>query len=85
MLLGLSELAIASGDAGQAVVLGHRASGIFRDMGALLDEARAHDLLSTAHAALGDVNAAQVAATEAAALTRKMASDPPASRSGPVA
>jgi DNA-binding SARP family transcriptional activator len=71
VLLGLSELAIANGDPAQAIVLGQRASGVFRGMGALLDDVHAHAMLSTAHAALGDVEAAQAASAEAAALTRK--------------
>ena len=76
-LIGLSELALASGDPGQAVVLGQQASGIFRDMGAPLDEVRALTLLSDAHAALGDSAAAAAALADAAALRATLADNTP--------
>ena len=72
-LLGLSELALANGDPGQAVVLGRQASAVFRDMGALLYDVRALTLLSEAHAALGDTDAANAASAEAAALRATLA------------
>lgn len=56
-LLGLSELALTSGNPGQAVVYGQQASGILRRLGALGDDARAISLLSQAHAALGGADA----------------------------
>ena len=72
-LLGLSELALTSGDPGQAVALGQQASGIFRGMGAPLYEERALTLLSDAHAALGDSAAAAAASADAAALRATLA------------
>jgi hypothetical protein len=72
-LLGLSELALTSGDPAEALVYGRQASDIFGRLGALLDNARALILLSHAHAAAGDADAAQAAANEAACLKRKQA------------
>jgi hypothetical protein len=45
-LLGLSELALASSDPRQAVVLGQQASDVFRDRGTQLYEVRTLSLLS---------------------------------------
>jgi hypothetical protein len=70
-LLGLGELALASGDPGQAVVFGKDASDMFRGIGAVLYDARALTLLSDAHAALGD--GAAVVSAETAALARQAA------------
>jgi hypothetical protein len=67
-LLGLSELALASGDPAQAVVFAQRASGAFAEFGAPLHEARALTLLGEAHTALGDGPAADAASAQAAAL-----------------
>jgi hypothetical protein len=71
----LSELALATSDPVQAVVFGRQASGVFRDLGALLDDARALMLLSDAHAALGDTDAANAALAEATALNQKWAGE----------
>jgi DNA-binding SARP family transcriptional activator len=73
--LGLSELALASGDPEEAVVLAKQASKMFRDMGALLYDSRALALLSDAHAALGNVEAADAASMEAGALRAKLLND----------
>jgi hypothetical protein len=69
----LSELALTSGEPGQAIVTVQQAADVFRDMGALLDAVRALNLLSDAHAALGDSRAALAASAEASALSRKLA------------
>jgi hypothetical protein len=74
-LLGLSELALTTSDPAQALIFGQQAADVFRDMGALLDAARALTLLSAAHAALGDTDAADAASAEAAALIRKRAAE----------
>jgi DNA-binding SARP family transcriptional activator len=71
-LLGLSELAFASGDPGEAVLFGQRAAGTFRGMQAPLYEAKALSLISDAYAALGDVDAADAASANAAALRAKV-------------
>ena len=70
-LLGLSELCLASGDPGQAVVYGEGAVDTFRGIGALLDAARAFTILSAAHTALGATEAANEAMADAATLTCK--------------
>lgn len=75
VLLGFGELALAIGDPARTVVFGQQASGIFRSMGALLHDARTLTVLSEAHAALGDAEAAAVASAEAAALRAKLLSD----------
>ncbi len=82
-LFGLSELALTSGDPGQAVVFGQRASEVFHSMGALLDDMRALTLLSEAYAALGDTDAATAASAEVAVLSGKLMAD--ASRRPPEA
>jgi DNA-binding SARP family transcriptional activator len=74
-LLGLSELALASGDPKQAVVFGLQASQMFRDMEALLYNARALTFLSDAYAALGDADASTAASAEASALRAKLLGD----------
>ena len=74
-LLGLSELALARGDPGEAVDLGQQASEVFLDVGAVLYQVRTLTLLSAAHAALGDLAAARVASADAAELSRKLAGD----------
>ena len=51
-LLGLGELTLATGNPAQAVAYGQRASAVFRELGALRDDARAFTLLSRAQAAL---------------------------------
>jgi hypothetical protein len=76
-LLRLGDLALASGDPGQGVVLARQASAAFGDMRASLAEARALTLLSEAHAALGDSAAADTASAQAAALRAELASDAP--------
>jgi hypothetical protein len=65
---GLSELALATGDAGQAIDLANRAAEAFRDLGASLEQARALTLLSGACTAAGDVAAAKTASADASAL-----------------
>ena len=72
-LLGLSELALASGDPRQAVAFAQRAAGAFRGMGTPLYEARALTLLGDAHAALGDRAAADAVSAQAADLRAKLA------------
>ncbi len=66
--LGLSELALASGDAAHAVALASQAEAACRDLGAALDQARALTLLSDAYRAAGDAAAADAAAARASAL-----------------
>jgi hypothetical protein len=75
VLLGQGELALTSGDPGQAVVLAQQASGAFRELRTPLKEARALTLLCDAHAARGDSAAADAASAQAAALRAKLASD----------
>jgi len=70
-LLGLSELALTSGDPREDVVFGRQASDAFREMGTPLLEAGALTLLSEAHTALGDSAAADVASAQAAVLRAK--------------
>lgn len=70
-VLGLGELALASGNPAQALVHGQQASGVFRGLGAMLDNARALTLLGRAHAALGDVDAARTAFGEAASVKKQ--------------
>jgi hypothetical protein len=71
-LLGLSELALTSKDPRRAVVLGERASGVFREIGAPLYDMQALSLLSNAHAALGDSDAAKAASEKALALRAEL-------------
>lgn len=73
--LGLSELALASGDPEKAVIVARQASQVFRDIGAQLYEMRVLALLGKAHAVLGDVEAADAASTESAALRTKLLND----------
>jgi tetratricopeptide (TPR) repeat protein len=85
-LFGLGELALADGDPEQAVVFGRQASDLFRAIGAVLHDARALTLLGHAHAALGDVAAADAASAEAVALRAKVLGDgslTPVSLDGP--
>jgi hypothetical protein len=74
-MLGLSELALASGDPERAVVVARQASQVFRDMGAQLYDVRVLALLGEAHAVLGDVEAADAASAESAALRTKLLND----------
>lgn len=76
-LLGLSELELASADPRQAVLLGQQAAGVFGNLKAPLYEVRALVLLSDAYTALGDVDAAEAAAAEAAVLRSKNVGDQP--------
>ena len=71
VLLGLSELAAATGDHAEAILFGQRAATAFREVHAPLLEAQALRLLSDAHAALGDGDASDAAAAEAATLRTK--------------
>jgi DNA-binding SARP family transcriptional activator len=71
-LLGLSELALISEDPRRAVALGERASGLFREIGAPLYDTQALTVLSSAHAALGDSDAAKAAAEKASALRAEL-------------
>lgn len=73
----LGELALASGDPGQAVVLAGQAAGGFRELGTPLEEARALTLLSDAHTALGDSAAAEAAFAQAAALRATLTGEAP--------
>jgi tetratricopeptide (TPR) repeat protein len=66
--LGLSELALASGDPEQAVDLAIRAAETFRELGASLEQSRALTLLSHAYRAGGDAAAAGAASAQAVAL-----------------
>ncbi|HTA03971.1 MAG TPA: BTAD domain-containing putative transcriptional regulator [Streptosporangiaceae bacterium] len=66
--LGLAELALASGEAGQTIVLASHASDSFRDLGAPLEQARALALLGDAYLAAGDIPAAETASAQATAL-----------------
>lgn len=66
--LGLSELALASGDAQTAVALARRAEAACRDLGAALIQARALTLLSDAYRAAGDAAAAEAASAQASAI-----------------
>jgi DNA-binding SARP family transcriptional activator/tetratricopeptide (TPR) repeat protein len=77
ILRGLGELALASGDPGQAVVLADQAAGASRDLGEPLEEVQALTLLSDAHAALGDSAAAGAASALAAALRANPPGDAP--------
>jgi Flp pilus assembly protein TadD len=70
-LLGLSELALASGDSGEAILFGQRAADASREMRMPLDEARALTLLGVAYAAAGDTSAASTASADAATLRAK--------------
>jgi len=72
-ILGLSELALASDDSGEAILFGRRAAGAFREMRLPLYEAHALTLLSGAYAALGDTQAAATASADAAALRAQAA------------
>lgn len=67
-VLGFAELALADGDAQEAVTLGSQASDAFARIAAPRFEADAYELLSQAHAALDDASAAQAAAAKARAL-----------------
>jgi tetratricopeptide (TPR) repeat protein len=67
-LLGLSEVALAGGDPGEAILFGQRAADAFREIRMPLDEARALTLLGRAYAAAGDGAAAHKASEAAAAL-----------------
>ena len=73
--LGLCELALATGDPEQAVILGRHAAGVFEELKAPLYQARALALLGEAHEALGDVDAASSASMEAAAMRAKHVGD----------
>ena len=75
-LLGLGELALARHDPEEAVSIGHQAAIVFHGLNAPLYEARALTLLGEAHAILGDMDAAQSATDEAAALRSKLVGDP---------
>jgi DNA-binding SARP family transcriptional activator len=66
--LGLSELALASGDARLAVDFASSAAEAFRVQGASLQQARALSLLSDAYRAAGDAEAAEAASDQAGAL-----------------
>jgi DNA-binding SARP family transcriptional activator/tetratricopeptide (TPR) repeat protein len=74
-LLGLTELALISGDPAQAVILGRQASEVFLGLGTVADEVQTLTLLGNAHAALGDIGAAEAASAEAAALRMKLTGD----------
>lgn len=67
-LLGLAELALATGDPAQATVTERQALAMFQAVGAPLYQARALTLLSDAYTAAGDPAAARAASAEAAAL-----------------
>jgi tetratricopeptide (TPR) repeat protein len=67
-LLGLAELSLASGDPAQAAGYAQQACDVFRSIGAPLEEARAQELLGSAHAARGDARAAAGARAAARAL-----------------
>jgi DNA-binding SARP family transcriptional activator len=67
-LLGLSELALADDEPGQALELGQRAADVFEKVGAPLYRARALAMQGRAHAALGDVPAAQAITAQAEIL-----------------
>jgi DNA-binding SARP family transcriptional activator/tetratricopeptide (TPR) repeat protein len=71
-LLGLSELALASGDPHEALLFGQQAVSAFREMCMPLYEADALRLLSDAYAALSDADAAESASAEAVALRAKV-------------
>ena len=71
-LLGLGELELASGDPRQGVVLGQQAAALFGELTAPLYKARALTLLSNAFIALDDIDAANAASAEAAALRAKV-------------
>jgi Tfp pilus assembly protein PilF len=77
-LHALSELALASGDPGQAAALAGQAACACRELGALPDEARALALLGHVHTALGDNAAANSASARAAALRAKFTGGVPA-------
>ena len=66
--LGLSELALASGDARRAVEYASSAAEAFRHLGMSLEQARALTLLSHACTAAGDPAAAESASAKAIAL-----------------
>jgi DNA-binding SARP family transcriptional activator len=74
-LIGLSELALISGDPGQAVILGRQASEVFSGLGAVVDEVQTFTLLGNAHAALGDIDAAEAASAYAAVLRTRLTGD----------
>jgi DNA-binding SARP family transcriptional activator/predicted negative regulator of RcsB-dependent stress response len=74
-LLGLSELALIREDPRRAVALGERASGVFREIGAPLYDTQALTVLSSAHAALGDSDAAKAASEKAIALRAELIGD----------
>jgi hypothetical protein len=71
-LLGLTELALASGDPGEAVAFGQRAGDAFRRLETPLCEIEALTLLSAAYAAVDDDAAAAAASAEAAALRARV-------------
>jgi DNA-binding SARP family transcriptional activator len=66
--LALSELALATGDADQAVDFATSAAKDFGSLGASLEQARALILLSDACTAAGDMAAAEAASAQASAL-----------------
>src|SRR5205814_179934 len=70
-LLGLTELALASGEPAKAVAYGQQASEIFRGIGATLYDALALTLLADAHAALSECDAVKSASARAVASTMK--------------
>ncbi len=72
---GLGELALASGDAEQAVVFAQQATGAFRAIETPLEEARALTLLGEAQTAVGDSAAADAASAQVAALRAKLNGD----------
>jgi len=78
-LLGLGELALASGDPVQAVDLGQQAADFFHKMQTALYEAEALTLISNAHSAAGNVDAACSASMLAAALRPELDNDQQAS------
>ncbi len=82
--LGLSELALASSDPGQAIVQATQASAAFHELGAPLEQARALTLLVDACTAAGDVAAAETASAQASALRagHRPAGDAPAESHG---
>jgi DNA-binding SARP family transcriptional activator len=81
-LRGLGELALASGDALQAVDLAGQAVDACRKLRAAPDEIRALALLADAQAGLGDGAAAQAAKAQAAALRARITGDAPAGPPG---
>jgi tetratricopeptide (TPR) repeat protein len=76
VLLGLSELALASDDPGEAIVSGQRAAAAFREMRMPLYEARALTLLSDAYAALGEAGSADATSANASALRASVLAPP---------